>query len=544
MNGFDETVSVLSGAGRIINPSSVETVLALDISQDSTYNGTLEGNMGISRGGEGTLYLGGASTMTGTFFAFGGSTVVTAGPDPVTGGTPLGSPNGTVFLTSAVKLLTGDAVEVSRNVRIDPLVLGTKVIGGATAHESTFSGDVSLFDNVTLTATNGGRVNFTGEIVDVSGTRSVTKTGAGVVNVASANFWNGGTSVEAGTFLVNNTTGSGTGAGDVTVHSGATLGGSGSIAGSVTLNSGATLLPGNSAGTLTIDTDLSFAALSSVTFEIGGLLKGTQHDHVAVGGNATFAGTIQLSLDPGYYPASGNAFELVSFGGSSGNFSNAANGARVTTTDNLGSFQINYNATNVVANAFQFTDTDLDGIYDAWSLKHFNQTSLVDGNGPTERYGDFDLDGMNNYGEFITGMIPTNAASVHEITTANVSGTSNFSVRFPTADETTFRTPVYKIQYTDDLTSPVTWTTVASPSLTYPEADVAQWIDDGSQTGGTAPLDLPGTVSIASWSNRSSAFLCTGANWFRRPSCFAKPPLPFPRRIDPTDTWRESASTP
>lgn len=492
MAGRDETIARLTGSGRIVNASVTENIFAFEINQDSTYNGTFEGNLGATRGGAGTLYLGGASTMTGSFLTFDGATVVTAGTDHNTGGTPLGSTNGTVFLTGSGRVLTGGAVDVARGVRVDGVFAGAKTLGGATAHESTFSGAISLYDSVTLTATNGGRVNFTGEIVDVSGANGVTKTGAGVVNLTRANFWNGGTTVAEGTMLVNNTTGSGTGAGNVTVSSGATLGGSGRIAGSVTLDPGASLLPGNSAGTLTIDQNLSFAATASVTFEIGGLLKGMEHDHLAVGGNATLAGSIQLTLDPGYFPASANSFELASFDNRTGTFGNAANGARVTTTDNLGSFQINYSATNLTANAFQFTDSDADGIYDAWALKHFGMANLVNGSGPTERFGDFDNDGLNNYGEFIAGKIPTNAASYHVITTAVVSGTKNFSVRFPTADETTFRTPVYKVQYTDNLTPPVVWTTVPGPLLTFPEPGVAQWIDDGSQTGGTAPLDLPG----------------------------------------------------
>jgi len=375
---------------------------------------------------------------------------------------------------------------------VDSTIFGTHVIGGATPHESTFSGDISLFDNLVLTATSGGRVNFTGEINDISTPRSVTKTGAGTVNFASPGFWRSGTSVNEGTVLVNNTTGSGTGSGTVTVNSGAALGGSGRIAGDVVLNSGASLLPGNSAGTLTLDQNLSFAALSSVTFEIGGLIQGTDYDHLAVATNVSFAGSIQLSLLNNFYPSSGDSFQLVSFGSSSGDFDNAANGARINTTDNLGSFQVNYSANDLTVNAFQFTDTDLDGIYDAWALKHFGMTSLADGTGPTDRYGDFDNDGLNNYGEFIAGMIPTNSASVHQINTAGVSGTSNFSVQFPSADETTFRTPVYKIQFTDDLTPPASWTTVASPVLTFPQPGVIQWIDDGSQTGGTAPLDLAG----------------------------------------------------
>jgi autotransporter-associated beta strand protein len=494
LNGFDETVGNLSGSGRILSPAGVPNALNIDLSVDSIFNGSFEGGTEIFRGGSATLYLGGASTGTGTFVMFDGATVVTAGPDLVTGGTPLGDPNeGTVLLTGAAKLLSAGPVEVARDIRVDGLLAGEKVLGGATAHESTFSSGISLFDHVSLTATNGGRVNFTGQIVDISTPRAVTKTGAGVVNLTGPNFWNAGTTVAEGTLLVNNgLNGSATGLGDVTVEAGATLGGAGRIAGNVSLAAGASLQPGNSAGTLRIDQNLSFAALASITFEIGGLLKGVEHDHVSVGGNVSFAGSVQLSLDSGYYPAGADSFELASFASRSGTFDNAANGARINTTDNLGSFQINYNATNVIASAFQFTDSDLDGIYDAWALKHFGLISLPNGTGPTDRFGDFDGDERSNFAEFIAGTIPTNAASFHAIITAALSGTHNFAVRFTLADETTFRSPVYRIQFTEDLTPPVVWTTVPVPVLTFPAPGVAEWIDDGSQTGGTAPLALPG----------------------------------------------------
>ena len=65
--------------------------------------------------------------------------------------------------------------------------------------------------------------------------------------MSAASTYSGGTVVSNGTLLVNNPTGSGTGAGAVTVASGATLGGSGTIVGSVTLQSGASAT--NPAGT-------------------------------------------------------------------------------------------------------------------------------------------------------------------------------------------------------------------------------------------------------------------------------------------------------
>src|SRR5207249_201128 len=85
------------------------------------------------------------------------------------------------------------------------------------------------------------------------------KTGLGALRLSNASTYAGGTTVSAGKLLVNNTTGSGTGTGALTVNAG-TLGGTGVIAGPVTLNAAGTLSPGadSAIGTLTFNSPPSF----------------------------------------------------------------------------------------------------------------------------------------------------------------------------------------------------------------------------------------------------------------------------------------------
>ncbi|MBI3879142.1 MAG: hypothetical protein HY301_03645 [Verrucomicrobia bacterium] len=141
---------------------------------------------------------------------------------------------------------------------------------------------------------------------------------------------------------------------------------------------------------------------------------------------------------------------------------------------------------------FRYTDTDLDGIYNAWALKYFGVTNLAAGTGPTQRYGDFDGDGQNNFQEFLAGTDPTNAASYFRVMNVVLAGTANVAVRWSGADDTTFRTPAYEIQYTTDF---VSWQTVANPVLNPVAPGGWEWVDDGTQTSGFAPLTVPATRS-------------------------------------------------
>lgn len=92
---------------------------------------------------------------------------------------------------------------------------------------------------LTLTIDQSTDTTYSGLLQD-DGSRigTLVKDGVGTLTLDGANTYSGTTTIDGGTLLVNNSTGSATGTGALTVNSGGTLGGTGTVSGLVTVNSG------------------------------------------------------------------------------------------------------------------------------------------------------------------------------------------------------------------------------------------------------------------------------------------------------------------
>jgi MYXO-CTERM domain-containing protein len=105
----------------------------------------------------------------------------------------------------------------------------------------------------------------------ITGTVALTMSGSGTQVLAGSNTYSGGTIVNSGALLVNNSTGSGTGSGSITV-AGGTLGGSGTIGtastnnGAITVNGGGLIAAGPNSSTTGLLTTLS---TNGITFNGG-----------------------------------------------------------------------------------------------------------------------------------------------------------------------------------------------------------------------------------------------------------------------------------
>jgi len=154
-----------------------------------------------------------------------------------------------------------------------------------------FQATVNLLSDTTINVASGSQLVFDGAF-DLGG-NTLTKTGDGTV-------------------AINNKLTTGTGGG-VDIQQG-TVSGDGTIGGDVT-NSGGTTAPGNSPGTLTVDGNYNQGSGGTLAIQIGGIQPGVEHDVLNVLGDASLAGTLDVSLIDGFTPSGGNTFKVLTAAG-------------------------------------------------------------------------------------------------------------------------------------------------------------------------------------------------------------------------------------
>jgi len=169
----------------------------------------------------------------------------------------------------------------------------------------------------TLTVgSSGANGDYSGALGEISGGQlSLVKTGTGTQILRGSSTYSGTTTVDDGTLLVNNTTGSGTGSGDVTVDPDGTLGGYGFLSGEVDLLG--TIAPGDSVGTLSTGSE-TWATDGIYEWEISDVDDGagTGWDFLSITGTLTIDATASdpfvigvRSLTPGGAPGPVADFE-------------------------------------------------------------------------------------------------------------------------------------------------------------------------------------------------------------------------------------------
>ena len=232
---------------------------------------------------------------------------------------------------------------------------GTRFGDSATGNESTIFLDGSASIGVGI----AGNQMLVGS---VRGSGDLTKRGLGKLLIEKDSTYSGTTVVDDGILLVNGTHSGGS---DYQV-AGGVLGGNGSILADITVEAGAALAPGTSAGILTTG-DVDLLTDSTLEIELGGLLVGSEYDQL-LADEVTLAGDLTISLlDLGggtYTPDVTDTFSVLTATSLAGAFDNVADGARLRTTGNEGSFLVSYDSVTAEVLLSDFLERllgDLDG---------------------------------------------------------------------------------------------------------------------------------------------------------------------------------------
>ncbi len=229
----DWATDVNANTGNVVtNNATIKAADASDAPFNIRLNGVISGSGGFTKTGAGTLILNGNNTYDNT----GGlGTVITAGTLQIGAGGTTGS------------------------LGVGPITNNASLVFNRS-------------DATTLAET-------------ITGTGTLTKQGSGALTLTADNTLDS-TTVASGSLLLANATGSATGAGTVTVQSGATLGGTGTASGTVTVNSGGQIAPGASVGTLNTG-NLTLNAGSNLHYEFNGT---PANDQIRVTGTLTLNG--------------------------------------------------------------------------------------------------------------------------------------------------------------------------------------------------------------------------------------------------------------
>lgn len=325
-------ISIQSG-GQIANNASGRTLMInvpITLNGPATFSSSNFGVLEIVQpiGGTGGLTVSGAAILLDAPNTYAGSTTVLGsgvvslnralaanGQFPPTSAITVNGPSGTVILGKGTHTFASLAGAGAVSPADIPETM-TLIVGGDNT-TTTFSGVLS------------------GPALPIF---NVVKEGAGTLTLAlrQDTGWRGSLTVNAGRLDVN----SAIFVDGTTVSSGATLGGTGKLGrGHVVINGGV-LAPGVGVGTFTIGdpatpSTLTFDAASTLAVELNGTTAGTQHDQVAVNGNANLAGTLDVSV--GFSPVAGQQFTIMTATGAiSGAFSSIVGPAGYTFTPAYG----------------------------------------------------------------------------------------------------------------------------------------------------------------------------------------------------------------
>ncbi len=281
----------LNGVGGTVTNSSATTA-TLTISNgsssggNSSFSGVITGPINLVMGSGtstavATQTLSGNSTYTGT-------TSVIASQLKL--GVTNALPTGTALTVSGTNTAAATTLDLVGNNQTVASLAGTLAASTTATITNSATGASALIVSGSANTSYAGLLNDGG----AGKTLALVRAGTGSLSLSNGgSTFSGGTQVLGGSLFVNNTSGSGLGAGAVTVGGTGKLGGTGLITGAVTLNGGGHVSPGIASGSgSTISTGFT---LGGLTFNSGSV---ADLDLAAGGVSDTLVSTNGLSIAP------------------------------------------------------------------------------------------------------------------------------------------------------------------------------------------------------------------------------------------------------
>ena len=476
-------------AGTIIQASNGGLAWYTNVTKNGTGTWTLSGAntyAGVTTVTGGALVLANATAIPGGIGATGGLSALTinggviglgvgnfsrplAAVNTVTGVNFTGNGGWAAYGADRTVNLGGAAASVTWATANTGLNGRTLILGNATAtHTVDFQNPLDMTNgNRTVQVDNGAAVidgKLSGAITGISG-GNLIKSGLGTLAITATSNYVGTTTVSAGTLLVNNTTGSGTGSGNVSVTAG-TLGGSGAISGTVTIGNGtgtadSILAPGNSIGTIATG-NLAFSSDGSYAAELNGSSVTTDVTNVTGTVTINAATTLTVSLTGSL--AAGQKYFIVNNDGVDAVTGTFAGKAQDAVVGNYGGtdLKISYTGDSGTSAITGGNDivlyTDASGSpYDTWANGYLSGADV------SNKAGNNDGDGLTNLQEFAFGTQPTGSTgeivySGGTLTTPGapkiVAASGTYSMVFGRRADYVAAGLTYTVQFSADL---ITW---------------------------------------------------------------------------------------